>query len=103
MGIAMVAATVFFLMEPMNVGYHWKTSMNVGALVHRILPGHLAISQERHQGEAQQGCFARMRPQVSRMPSEAGKLARRYKHGEIDRRRKWSPREHRRLAASFVK
>merc|ERR1712216_1077033 len=31
--IAMVAATVFFLMESMNVGYHWKTSMNVGALV----------------------------------------------------------------------
>merc|ERR1711920_581149 len=31
--ISMVAATVFFLMESMNVGYHWKTSMNVGALV----------------------------------------------------------------------
>ena len=31
--IAMVAATVFFLMESMVVGYHWKTSMNVGALV----------------------------------------------------------------------
>merc|ERR1712046_72650 len=31
--IAMVAATVFFLMESTNVGHHWKTSMNVGALV----------------------------------------------------------------------
>ena len=31
--ISMVASTVFFLMESMNVGYHWKTSMNVGALV----------------------------------------------------------------------
>ena len=29
----MVAATTFFLMESMNVSYHWKTSMNVGALV----------------------------------------------------------------------
>merc|ERR1711862_535235 len=31
--IAMVAATVFFLMESTTVGAHWKTSMNVGALV----------------------------------------------------------------------
>merc|ERR1719453_2976041 len=31
--IMMVAATVFFLMESMAVGNHWKTSMNVGALV----------------------------------------------------------------------
>merc|ERR1712147_486948 len=31
--ISMVASTVFFLMESMAVGGHWKTSMNVGALV----------------------------------------------------------------------
>merc|ERR1712224_372634 len=31
--ISMVAATVFFLMESMAVSNHWKTSMNVGALV----------------------------------------------------------------------
>ena len=31
--ISMVAATVFFLMESMTVSVHWKTSMNVGALV----------------------------------------------------------------------
>merc|ERR1719224_358490 len=31
--ISMVAATVFFLMESMTVSLHWKTSMNVGALV----------------------------------------------------------------------
>ena len=35
--IAMVAATVFFLMESMNVGAHWKTSLNVGALVTVLL------------------------------------------------------------------
>merc|ERR1712176_1176825 len=38
--IAMVAATVFFLMESMNVGYHWKTSMNVGALVTLVAAVH---------------------------------------------------------------
>ena len=31
--ISMVAATVFFLMESTAVSVHWKTSMNVGALV----------------------------------------------------------------------
>merc|ERR1711982_175810 len=31
--ISMVAATVFFLMESTAVSGHWKTSMNVGALV----------------------------------------------------------------------
>ena len=31
--ISMVAATVFFLMESTTVNVHWKTSMNVGALV----------------------------------------------------------------------
>merc|ERR1711924_287073 len=31
--ISMVAATVFFLMESTAVSSHWKTSMNVGALV----------------------------------------------------------------------
>ena len=35
--IAMVAATVFFLMESMNVGYHWKT-LNVSAPVTLLRP-----------------------------------------------------------------
>ena len=31
--ISMVASTMFFLMESLAVSDHWKTSMNVGALV----------------------------------------------------------------------
>merc|ERR1712045_946363 len=38
--IAMVAATVFFLMESTSVGAHWKTSMNVGALVTLVAAVH---------------------------------------------------------------
>jgi hypothetical protein len=38
--IAMVASTVFFLMESMNVSMHWRTSMNVGALVTLIAAVH---------------------------------------------------------------
>merc|ERR1712017_35497 len=38
--ISMVAAAVFFLMESMNVGYHWKTSTNVGALVTLVAAVH---------------------------------------------------------------
>ena len=38
--IAMVAAAVFFLTESMNVGYHWKTSMHVGALVTLVAAVH---------------------------------------------------------------
>jgi bacteriorhodopsin len=44
--IAMVAATVFFLMESMNVGYHWKTSMNVGALVTLVAAVHYFYMRE---------------------------------------------------------
>jgi len=44
--IAMVAATVFFLMESMNVGYHWKTSMNVGALVTMVAAVHYFYMRE---------------------------------------------------------
>ena len=44
--IAMVAATVFFLMESMVVGYHWKTSMNVGDLVTLV-----AVVLYFHMGE----------------------------------------------------
>merc|ERR1712194_820768 len=44
--IAMVAATVFFLMESMNVGYHWKTSMNVGALVTLVAAAHYFYMRE---------------------------------------------------------
>merc|ERR1712048_648830 len=46
MGIAMVAATVFFLMESMTVGYHWKTSMNVGALVTLVAAVHYFYMRE---------------------------------------------------------
>jgi len=44
--IAMVAATVFFLMESTNVGYHWKTSMNVGALVTLVAAVHYFYMRE---------------------------------------------------------
>merc|ERR1712194_870724 len=44
--IAMVAATVFFLMESMNVGAHWKTSMNVGALVTLVAAVHYFYMRE---------------------------------------------------------
>merc|ERR1712129_387679 len=44
--IAMVAATVFFLMESMNVGYPWKTSMNVGALVTLVAAVHYFYMRE---------------------------------------------------------
>merc|ERR1712187_727645 len=44
--IAMVAATVFFLMESMNVKHHWKTSMNVGALVTLVAAVHYFYMRE---------------------------------------------------------
>merc|ERR1712149_166276 len=44
--IAMVAATVFFLMESMTVSYHWKTSMNVGALVTLVAAVHYFYMRE---------------------------------------------------------
>merc|ERR1712060_684686 len=44
--IAMVAATVFFLMESMAVGAHWKTSMNVGALVTLVAAVHYFYMRE---------------------------------------------------------
>merc|ERR1712045_925829 len=44
--IAMVAATVFFLMESMTMGYHWKTSMNVGALVTLVAAVHYFYMRE---------------------------------------------------------
>jgi len=44
--ISMVAATVFFLMESMNVGYHWKTSLNVGALVTLVAAVHYFYMRE---------------------------------------------------------
>jgi len=44
--ISMVAATVFFLMESMNVSYHWKTSMNVGALVTLVAAVHYFYMRE---------------------------------------------------------
>jgi len=44
--IAMVAATVFFLMESKSVGIHWKTSMNVGALVTLVAAVHYFYMRE---------------------------------------------------------
>jgi bacteriorhodopsin len=44
--IAMVASTVFFLMESMSVGENWKTSMNVGALVTLIAAVHYFYMRE---------------------------------------------------------
>jgi bacteriorhodopsin len=44
--ISMVAATVFFLMESMSVSAHWKTSMNVGALVTLVAGVHYFYMRE---------------------------------------------------------
>jgi len=44
--ISMVAAIVFFLMESTNVHYHWKTSMNVGALVTLVAAVHYFYMRE---------------------------------------------------------
>jgi len=44
--ISMVASTVFFLMESMNVGYHWKTSLNVGSLVTLVAAVHYFYMRE---------------------------------------------------------
>jgi len=44
--IAMVAATVFFLMESMNVAHNWKTSMNVGSLVTLVAGVHYFYMRE---------------------------------------------------------
>merc|ERR1712027_275703 len=44
--ISMVAATVFFMMESIAVGLHWKTSMNVGALVTLVAAVHYFYMRE---------------------------------------------------------
>jgi len=44
--ISMVAATVFFLMESMNVSAHWKTSLNVGSLVTLVAAVHYFYMRE---------------------------------------------------------
>jgi len=44
--ISMVAATVFFLMESTTVSVHWKTSMNVGALVTLVAAVHYFYMRE---------------------------------------------------------
>merc|ERR1712113_631742 len=44
--ISMVAATVFFLMESMTVSKHWKTSLNVGALVTLVAAVHYFYMRE---------------------------------------------------------
>merc|ERR1712031_46396 len=44
--ISMVASTVFFLMESMNVGAHWKTSLNCGALVTLVAAVHYFYMRE---------------------------------------------------------
>jgi bacteriorhodopsin len=44
--ISMVAATCFFLMEATTVGSHWKTSLNVGALVTLVAAVHYFYMRE---------------------------------------------------------
>jgi len=44
--ISMIAATVFFLMESTMVSRHWKTSMNVGALVTLVAAVHYMYMRE---------------------------------------------------------
>jgi bacteriorhodopsin len=44
--IAMVAATVFFLMEATAVGKHWQTSLHVGALVTLVAAVHYFYMRE---------------------------------------------------------
>jgi len=44
--IAMVASTFFFLMESTSIHSHWKTSMNVGALVTLIAAVHYFYMRE---------------------------------------------------------
>jgi bacteriorhodopsin len=44
--MAMVASTVFFLMESSSINYNWKTSMNVGALVTLIAAVHYFYMRE---------------------------------------------------------
>jgi bacteriorhodopsin len=44
--MAMVASTVFFLMESTSISYGWKTSMNVGALVTLIAAVHYFYMRE---------------------------------------------------------
>merc|ERR1711975_13807 len=44
--IAMGAATVFFLMESTAVASHWKTSLNVGALVTLVAAVHYFYMRE---------------------------------------------------------
>merc|ERR1711972_852865 len=44
--ISMVAATVFFLMESTSVSAHWRTSMNVGALVTLVAAVHYWYMRE---------------------------------------------------------
>merc|ERR1712107_136778 len=44
--ISMVASMVFFLMESEAVGLHWKTSMNVGALVTLVAAVHYFYMRE---------------------------------------------------------
>jgi bacteriorhodopsin len=44
--MAMIASTFFFLWESMSIKYHWKTSMNVGALVTLIAGVHYFYMRE---------------------------------------------------------
>jgi bacteriorhodopsin len=44
--ISMVASTVFFLMDSMVVGDHWKTSINVGSLVTLVAAVHYFYMRE---------------------------------------------------------
>merc|ERR1711933_571187 len=56
--IAMVAATVFFLMESTAVSFHWKTSLNVGALVTLVAAVHYFYMREYWVQLDPRGCAA---------------------------------------------
>merc|ERR1711979_22588 len=44
--MAMIASTAFFMWESFSIGYHWKTSMNVGSLVTLIAGVHYFYMRE---------------------------------------------------------
>merc|ERR1711879_663402 len=44
--MAMIASTAFFMWESFSIGYHWKTSMNVGSLVTLIAGLHYFYMRE---------------------------------------------------------
>merc|ERR1712217_29687 len=86
--IAMVAATVSFLMESNAVGLHWKTSLNVGALVTLVAVVHYCpladggVLLDPLCGAAQHRCRHVLAPSGRHCLHVGGRLLRRGWHGE---------------------